>query len=173
MEEIMDIADEVLEVHGVAPGKKAEGVTRVLYENCDGISNNIGGNAKLEKEKEVIDNLEADVVMYNEHRMNLRHTRNKNGMNQMFNGGDSEVRSVAAHNVHESKCGRTQQGGTSALLYGSLIKQYDFEASGKDPTGLGRWVSIVLRGGDGITTRLVCGYNPCASSKKAIRSSYQ
>ena len=59
------------------------------------------------------------------------------------------------------------------MLYGPLIEQHDFEASGKDPTGLGRWVSIVLKGGDGIKTRLVCGYNPCASSKKAVRSSYQ
>ena len=32
---------------------------------------------------------------------------------------------------------------------------------------------MVLRGSDGITTRLVCGYNPCASAKKATRSSYQ
>ena len=59
------------------------------------------------------------------------------------------------------------------LLYEPLIQQYNFEASGKDPTGLGRWVSILLRGKDGITTGLVCGYNPCASSKKATRSSYQ
>ena len=29
----------------------------------------MGGNNKLEKIKELIDNLEADVVMYNEHRM--------------------------------------------------------------------------------------------------------
>ena len=67
-------------------------------------------NAKLEKAKELIDDLEADVVMYNEHRMNLKHKRDTNGMNQMFNGGDSEVRSVAAHKVHASKCGKTQQG---------------------------------------------------------------
>ena len=29
MKEMMDISDEILEVHGVAPGRKAEGVTRV------------------------------------------------------------------------------------------------------------------------------------------------
>ena len=126
----------------------------------------------MEKAKEIIDDLEADVVMYNEHRMNLKHKQNKNGMNQMLNGGDSDVRSVVAHNVHESKCGKTQQGGTSALLYGPLTEQHDFKASGKDPTGLGRRISIVLRGEDGITLSLVCGYNTCASSKKTIRSSY-
>ena len=32
MKEIMEIADEILEVRRVAPGRKAEGVTRVIYE---------------------------------------------------------------------------------------------------------------------------------------------
>ena len=31
MKEIMDIADEILEVHGVAPGRKVEVVTRAIY----------------------------------------------------------------------------------------------------------------------------------------------
>ena len=38
MEEIMEISDEILEVHGVAPGRKEEGVTRVIYENIDGLN---------------------------------------------------------------------------------------------------------------------------------------
>ena len=39
MEEIMEIADGILEVNGVAPGRKAEGVTRVIYENSYGLNN--------------------------------------------------------------------------------------------------------------------------------------
>ena len=66
-----------------------------------------------------------------------------------------------------------QQGGTSLLLYGQLIDQYDFEASGKDDTGLGRWVVMAFRGSEGIVTRIVCGYNPCVTSPKAKRSTYQ
>ena len=58
------------------------------------------------------------------------------------------------------------------LLYGALIDQYDFETSGKDDTGLGRWVVMVFRGSEGITTRVVCGYNPC-KTKKSQRSTYQ
>ena len=42
MEETAGISDKVLEVHGVAPGQKTEGVTKVLYENCDGINSSIG-----------------------------------------------------------------------------------------------------------------------------------
>ena len=38
-EEIMEIVDEILEVHGLAPGRKAEGVTRVIYDNSDGLNN--------------------------------------------------------------------------------------------------------------------------------------
>ena len=35
MEEVLGISDELLEVHGVAPGKKAEGVARLVYESVD------------------------------------------------------------------------------------------------------------------------------------------
>ena len=50
------------------------------------------GNDKLDKAKELIDNLEADVVAYNEHKINFLHKLNCNGISQMFNrrecGGD-------------------------------------------------------------------------------------
>ena len=39
MEEITGISDEILEVHGIAPGRKAEGVSRLIYENIDGLNN--------------------------------------------------------------------------------------------------------------------------------------
>ena len=54
-----------------------------------------------------------------------------------------------------------------------MVGQYDFEASGKDDTGLVRCVPMTLRGNDGITPRLVCGYNPCKTPRKATRSTYQ
>ena len=59
------------------------------------------------------------------------------------------------------------------MIYGSLIDQYNFETSGKDDTGLGRWVNMMFRGDDDIKTRIVCGYNPYKSRKKATRLNYQ
>ena len=41
----------------------------------------------------------------------------------MFRGGDAEIRSIEAHNVHEN-LGRIQEVGTSMLLYGPLVDQY-------------------------------------------------
>ena len=169
--EIREVDHELLKIHGVAPGKKAEGVTRMGYENPDGFNTIIKDNDKLEKAKEIIDELELDVMAYSEHRINSRHKQNKNGMSQMFRGGEAEIRTITGHNVHEN-VGRVQQGGVSMLLYGSLIQQYDFEHSGKDDTGLGRWVSMRLVGEGDIVTRMVVCYNPCYN-KTGSKSTYQ
>ena len=63
-EEIQGISDDLLNVHGISPGAKPEGVTRLIYENPNGFNTRISGNEKLEKAKELIDELEADVVAY-------------------------------------------------------------------------------------------------------------
>ena len=69
MAEIKGVIDEVLKVHGIVPGKKGEGATRVIYENPNGFNSRITQNEKLENAKEIIDDLEADVVAYSEHRL--------------------------------------------------------------------------------------------------------
>ena len=60
-----------------------------------------------------------------------------------------------------------------SLCFGPLIEQYDYEHSGKEDTGLGRWVVMVFQGADGLVTRVVCSYNPCYNNKKQSRTSYQ
>ena len=147
--EALGVSDELLTVHGVAPGPKPEGVTRLIYENPDGFNTRISNNEKLEKAKEIIDELEADIVAHSEHKINCAHKDNVNGMGQMFNGGESEIRTQTGHNVHEN-VGQMQQGGTIMLLFCALIDQYNFEESGKDGTGLGRWVVITFQGSDGM-----------------------
>jgi hypothetical protein len=72
------VSDEVLQVHGVLPGCKEEGITRLLYKNANGISNRMGGNNKLSKAKDLINELGADIVAYNKHRQHLRHIINHN-----------------------------------------------------------------------------------------------
>ena len=79
-----DISEELLRVNGIAPGKKPEGVTRIIYENANSFNTIISGNEKVEKAKEVIDELEADVVCYNDHRVNMKHKENYNVFNKLF-----------------------------------------------------------------------------------------
>ena len=90
----------------------------------------------------------------------------------MFRGVEAEIRSIAAHNVHEN-VGRVQEGGTSMILYGPLLEQYNFKHSGKDDTGIGRWVVIVFQGSKGIKTIIVCSYISCYNKNMESSTSYQ
>ncbi|KAL3806180.1 hypothetical protein ACHAXA_008049 [Cyclostephanos tholiformis] len=100
--EIRKVSDYLLEVHGMPTGRKGEGITRLIYENLNGLQSTLSSkNEKLEKARRVIDELQADVVCYNEHRQNLRHKANRNGFGQMFNGGEMELRAIASNNGHE------------------------------------------------------------------------
>ena len=67
-------------------GKKGEGATRVIYENPTRFNSRINRNEKIDKAREIIDELEADVVAYSEHRLS-----NRNGFSQMFRGREVEI----------------------------------------------------------------------------------
>ena len=75
--------------------------------------------------------------------------------------GDEDVRSKVAHNVHKN-VSPVQEGGVGLLMFGPLIESLHTVQSGKDVSGLGRWTTMTLQG-DNVTTRIVCGYNPCKS----------
>ncbi len=161
--ELGNINDAVLEVHRIQPGKKPDGVVRLIYENANGIDGRFGNNAKVDKAKHIHDELEVDVVAYNEHRLNMKHNLNKVGFSQLFWGGEAEVRSVVGHNIHSVKQRRIQEGGTSLLMFGGMVDYYDRTQSQAEESGLGRWVVMTLRGE--VTTRIVCGYNPCGNDR--------
>ena len=161
--EMRGVSDEVLSVHGVAPGTKQEGVTRLIYENANGIDCRQLDGRKVTKARAVHNMLEADIVAYSEHRLNYRHSKNRIGFNQLFRGGETDICSIVAHNVHEN-VNRVQEGGTATLLFGPMIQHFNPDESQKDETGLGRWVVTTLTGHQGFTTRIICGYNPCGNS---------
>jgi hypothetical protein len=141
----LDVPEEILTLHGSAPPKKSDGIVRLTYKNVNGLENKLDDNKKVEREKEIHDKLEVDIVAYNEHQLNMRHPQNVNGFNQLFRGGETEIRSIIAHNVHKY-IGRRQQGGMSFMLFGPLIEQLDMDQSRKDDTGLGRWMVMTLQG---------------------------
>jgi hypothetical protein len=137
IKEIREVLDYLLEVHGVPPGQKGEKITRLIYENLNGLQSTLLiKNEKLEKKRQVIDELQADIVCYNEHRQNLWHQLNRNGFRQIFKGGETELQAIASKNVHK-EVGKFQEGGTAMMTYGNLIQQFDPEGSGHNNLGLG------------------------------------
>jgi hypothetical protein len=101
----------------------------------------------------------------------MRDRRNVNGFNQLYKGGKVALQSVVVHNVHEN-IGRVQEGGTSLLLFGPLTEQLENDQPGEDESGLGRWSVMTLQG-DGVQTRVVCGYNPCYNKNQCSSTTYQ
>jgi hypothetical protein len=135
----MGVLEYLLEVHGLPPGRKGDRVTRLIYENLNGLQSTMSRkNEKLEKARRVINDLQADIVCYNKHRQNLRHKSNRNGFWQMFNSGKTELQAIASHNRNKD-AGKYQEGGTAMMVYGNLIQQFDPENSGRDDFRLGWW----------------------------------
>jgi hypothetical protein len=85
------IPEEILQVHGFAPPKKGEGTVRLIHENVNGFLYRLGGNKKVERARQLHDDLEVDMAAYCEHRLNMRHRKNVNGFNQLFKGGEAAV----------------------------------------------------------------------------------
>ncbi len=167
----LGIPEEVLRTHGVAPTSKAEGVIRLIYENANGINNKLINNDKVEKAKGIIDELEADIVVYNKHRLNMQDRQNVNGFNQVFKGGEAAIQSVVVHNVHEN-IGKVQERGTSLMAIGPLMEYIQHNQPGKDETGLG-WRAVMTFKGDRGKTQVICGYNPCYNKSPESSTSYQ
>ncbi len=61
IKEIREVSDYLLQVHRIPPGWKGEGITRVIYENLNGLQSTLSiTNEKLEKAQRVIDELQAE-----------------------------------------------------------------------------------------------------------------
>jgi len=82
--EELGISDEVLKVHGTNPATKGEGIIRLIYENANRFSNRLSDNEKIEKAKEIHNELNVDIAAYCEHRLNMRNKHNNNGFNQFL-----------------------------------------------------------------------------------------
>ena len=47
----------------------------------------------------------------------------------MFNGGETDIRAIAAHNANEN-VGQVQEVGTAILAFGNVMDQFDGDGSG-------------------------------------------
>jgi hypothetical protein len=171
LEEVRGVDEYLLKVHGRAPGPKKEGTVRLIYENINGLANRMSGNEKLERGREMIDELEVDIAAFNEIKTNFRNVQNINGLAQLFNGGEAEIKVVHGQNIHDGKISKVQEGGTGIIMYGPLLEQFDFMNIGTDSSGLGRFSFSRFVGDSGIATWVVCGYQPCVS--KGTKSNFQ
>jgi len=145
------IPEEVLQVHGYAPPKKAEGTVQRIYENVNGFINGLSGNEKVDKAKEIHDELKVDIAAYCEHQLNMRHKKRK-WLQSIIQrrGGRGAVYSFFMRILVG-----LSTGVQVFFYFGPLTEQLEDDEIGKDDTGLGRWSVITLQGA-GVRTREWC-----------------
>jgi hypothetical protein len=70
------VSEYLQDAHGLPSGWTGEGVARVIYENLNGLQSMLSKNEKLDMARQVINDLQVDVVCYNEDCQNLKHKTN-------------------------------------------------------------------------------------------------
>jgi hypothetical protein len=123
------------------------------------------------KAKEIINDLEVDVVAYNKHQLHMQDQHNMNGFSQLFKKREVTIQSVVAHNVHKI-FGKVQEGGRSIMAIGPRMEYIKHDWPGKDKTGLSRWSVMTFKGESG-RTQVICGYNPCYNKNPKSSTTYQ
>jgi hypothetical protein len=84
-DKVMEAVEEgLLQVHGMAPNSKQDGIFWIMGENCNRLNNKIRGNEKIAKMLDIKDDLNVDCLMVCKHCLNFKHKDNKNNLKQMF-----------------------------------------------------------------------------------------
>ena len=153
-----------LPVIGDKLNRKKENMVRFYFENFNGIRSHVKGVDKGKYFSGLLNKLEIDcfgAAETNLHWDMVRTTPKK--VLYLPN----ETKNVYAYNTNENNT-KKQQGGTCVTImerYGQYVKEI-----GKDPSNLGRWSWIKVKGNNEISTLIISAYLPCRSRKTSMLS---
>eukprot|EP00957_Ditylum_brightwellii_P167726 12768832-Ditylum_brightwellii.AAC.1 len=110
--------------------------------------------------------MEVDVLGGTETRTNWSMTSLTQKLSTVFKY-EVVLKTTAAHNLHED-LNFHQEGGTAIMAF-DYVTNYVM-SRGPDPSSLGRWVTMLFTGTNGVKTRLEVTYVPGKSSHKQLHS---
>ena len=165
--------------HGFVPLKKPNGVTRVLFENWNSLgywSEEESGSHSIATVEATRKRYGADAIMGCEHQVNFSLAPDDRQFHDLFGAGEDRVTNEA-HNIHNYEH-RSPYGGTGIAVFGRLSNYASTPnprpregvpspPPSRDPTGLGRWCSVLLSNHEK-RTRLVVAYRPCLRNNRNI-----
>lgn len=141
--------------------KKKHHITRILVCNPNGLTGP-QRTQKIEQIKIKAIAYELDILCITEQNQNLKRIPVHHQLRQVTQGWWEARRVTQAYNQHFDSGKEQQIGGVSIVATNTLAHRSTF--TNNDPTGLGRWTSMLLSGKKGISTRIVCAYRPCKSN---------
>ena len=150
--------------YGFVEGRKPPDIVRLMGENVNNLSLYDESRAwKIPKIKEINKRYQTDGLLLQECGTDFRQLAAHQSLDVLL--GDSDCRTITANNVTEPSA-RTQHGGVAALNFPRLAG-FTLE-TGKDKTGLGRWVYTYV-GTSTRKTRIVTAYRPVKPSRSQLK----
>jgi exonuclease III len=141
--------------------KKKANTMRILMCNPNGLTGT-GRPSKINRIKYKSISYQVDALCIVEHGQNLKRTPVLHNLKHTTQGWWQHRRICQAYNKHFDSGKASQVGGVSIILNNSLAHRSTIPQH--DPTGLGRWTSILINGKQNFATRIICAYRPCKSS---------
>ncbi len=148
---------------------KQEGTARICFGNMGpgGLQPHCDGS--IQSLRTFLQRWQVDHYGGCEHQMNLDNIPPYHRLHEIFRS-ENALRCIAAHNKHSNDHNFRQQGGTMSMTMGEMASRH--HTSGKDATGLGRWVWQLFKGKNNITTRIYTAYRPCKTHPKQLKTVY-
>jgi len=104
------VSDKILQVHGVLPGCKDDGIIRLLYENTNGIPNRLGGTRSWIRQRNLLMSLAPTSL----HIMNIDRTyvttiTEMNGTSSSGGGNRMYTQSLHTMNMEQTILGECRR----------------------------------------------------------------
>ena len=132
---------------------------------CFGNVNNIGQHRESYKSlqlKEVIDRKDIDLMCMAEMGVNWSKIAQRDNIWERTRNWFEDIRIAASFHTKDPMARRCQYGGTAMIAVNSLVAKIN--QTGYDPSGLGRWSWILMRGKRDTITRIITAYCPVKPS---------
>jgi hypothetical protein len=134
--------------------------SRFVFINMNGIpksSNNILNRSLLQ----AINESGADVIGIAEHNCNFSKLPPQDQWHERVQEWWESSKSSISSNKHDHSESHYLPGGTITVAINKTSHRVQPQSSPNDPSGMGRWSSILFRGSQGIQLRVITAYRVC------------
>ena len=140
-------------------GKRSD-TSRFLFININGIpktSSSVMNRSLLQS----INATDADIVGISEHNCNFKLLPQQDQWHERTKEWWESSKSAISTNQHDTSSSAYLPGGTITVAINKASHRAQSSPSAIDPSGLGRWSSILFQGSHGVMLRVMTAYRVC------------
>ena len=148
--------------------QKSNDVARICLLNFSGFTLS-ARSLKDDQLRKFMEEQDVDVILLPEANVCWHKMYHCDRLHEQTFGWFEDIHQAYAYNYKDSEAEKRQYGGVVILTRNNAASRV--MESGKDDSGLGRWVWVRYRGRNGIVTCIICCYRPCVPSSNGSTGS--